>query len=140
MTVGTVSYSITAGNDDGVFAIDGSTGAITVAAALEYETTASYTLMVEAGNGKTDGVATSTSVTLFGRRPTPSPSPGIRCCGAGLTASISSDWCTGRQGKHGDDLHGHGRDAGHPLRLPGQGHQCEGDGPYSNSETAITPQ
>ena len=44
----TVTYAITAGNADGAFAIDSGTGAITVAGALDHETTASYTLTVEA--------------------------------------------------------------------------------------------
>ena len=56
----TVTYSITAGNDDGKFAIDGSGGGITVAAALDYETTASYTLTVQASDGKDDGASSVT--------------------------------------------------------------------------------
>ena len=54
----TVAYSITEGNDDGKFAIDGSTGAITVAAALDHETTASYTLKVQASDGTNAATAT----------------------------------------------------------------------------------
>ena len=45
----TVSYAITSGNGDGKFAIDDETGEITVARRLDYETTPSYTLTVEAG-------------------------------------------------------------------------------------------
>ena len=45
----TVSYAITSGNGDGKFAIDDGTGKITVARKLDYETTPSYTLTVEAG-------------------------------------------------------------------------------------------
>ena len=55
----TVTYSITDGNGDGHFALDGSTGAITVAAELDYETTASYTLTVTADDLK-GGTATAT--------------------------------------------------------------------------------
>ena len=51
----TVSYSITAGNEGGEFAIDANTGAITVAAALDAETTASYTLTVAASDGTNAG-------------------------------------------------------------------------------------
>ena len=43
----TLTYSISDGNDAGTFAI-GARGAITVAAALDHETTPSYTLTVEA--------------------------------------------------------------------------------------------
>ena len=42
----TLTYSISAGNTSNVFAIDSSSGAITVAATLDYETTQSYTLTV----------------------------------------------------------------------------------------------
>lgn len=43
-----VAYSIIAGNTGGAFAIDGATGAITVAAALDYETITAYTLTIQA--------------------------------------------------------------------------------------------
>ena len=55
----TVTYSITAGNDDGKFAIATTTGAITVAGALDHETAPSYTLTVEASDGR-GGAATAT--------------------------------------------------------------------------------
>ena len=55
----TVTYAITAGNEAGKFAIVTSTGAITVAAALDYETDSSYTLTVEASDGR-GGNATAT--------------------------------------------------------------------------------
>ena len=47
----TVTFSITAGNDAGAFAIGSATGAITVAAALDHDTTPTYTLTVEASDG-----------------------------------------------------------------------------------------
>ena len=47
----TLTYSITAGNGDGKFAIGSATGAITVAGSLDHEDTASYTLTVEASDG-----------------------------------------------------------------------------------------
>ena len=56
----TLTYAITAGNGDGRFAINGGTGAITVAAALDYETTASYTLTVRADDGNS-GTTTATA-------------------------------------------------------------------------------
>ena len=51
----TLTYSITAGNRDGNFGIDDSTGAITVAGTLDHETTDSYrlTVQVDDGRGKT---------------------------------------------------------------------------------------
>ena len=68
-TVGTVSasdpddellsYAITAGNAAGQFAVVTSTGAVTVAAALDHETVSSYTLTLEARDDR-DGVATAT--------------------------------------------------------------------------------
>ena len=58
----TVSYSITAGNEDGKFAIGSSGGQVTVAGALDYETTSSYTLTVEASDG--NGGKDSASVTV----------------------------------------------------------------------------
>ena len=48
----TVTYSITAGNEAGKFAVDSSTGAITVAGALDYESVTSYTLTVEVSDGR----------------------------------------------------------------------------------------
>ena len=61
----TVSYAITAGNTGNAFAIGSGTGDITVAAALDHETTPSYTLTVEAedDHGKTDTVTVTVTVT-----------------------------------------------------------------------------
>ena len=53
-----VSYSITAGNDGGKFALDAATGALTVAGALDRDTAASHTLTVQAADGN-GGVATA---------------------------------------------------------------------------------
>lgn len=49
-----ITYSITAGNDDGIFAIDAATGDITVLAdtAFDFETAASYTLTIDASDGE----------------------------------------------------------------------------------------
>ncbi len=58
--VGTLSYSITGGNGGAVFAIGSNTGVITTAAALDYETTPSYSLTVEVTNGSESDVATVT--------------------------------------------------------------------------------
>ncbi len=60
----TVTYAITAGNDDGMFAIGASTGTLTVVGELDYEATASYTLTVEArdGDGNADAATVIVSV------------------------------------------------------------------------------
>ena len=52
-----VTYALTAGNTGGAFAVNASTGALTVAKALDYETTASYSLTVQAEQ-PTSAVAT----------------------------------------------------------------------------------
>ena len=61
-----LTYSITAGNADGIFSIDAGTGAITVGnnTNLDYETTTQYVLTVEATDGtNTDTVAVTVDVT-----------------------------------------------------------------------------
>ncbi len=55
---GVVTYALTAGNDAGLFAIDAGTGALTVAAAVDHETTSSHSLTVQAASG--GGAATTT--------------------------------------------------------------------------------
>ena len=63
-----VSYiRITAGNDAGAFALDASTGAITVAGSLDYETTTSYTLTVQAVQGASDPATVSVAITITER-------------------------------------------------------------------------
>lgn len=61
----TLAYAITAGNGDGKFAINGASGAVKVAAALDHESTASYALTVQAddGNGGTADMAVNVTVT-----------------------------------------------------------------------------
>ena len=58
----TMTYSITAGNTGNAFTINSSTGAITTAAALDYETTTSYTLTITATDSF--GNATTTTQTV----------------------------------------------------------------------------
>ncbi len=70
----TVSYAITAGNEDGHFTIDAGTGAITVAGALDYETTSSYTLTVVASDG--NGGSATAWVTVAVTDVDENPSPG----------------------------------------------------------------
>ena len=55
----TLTYSIETGNGEGKFAINGSSGAFTTAGALDYETTPSYALTVQADDGN-GGTATAT--------------------------------------------------------------------------------
>ena len=50
----TAAYSITAGNNDKVFAIDSATGELTVSGALSHEVTPSYTLRVEEQYSESD--------------------------------------------------------------------------------------
>ena len=71
----TVTYSITAGNEDGRFAIDGSTGEITVAASLR-SAGSTRTLTVGAG----DGVSGTTSVTVT-----------ILTCSAGIAVADAAN-------------------------------------------------
>ena len=59
---GTLTYAITADDSNGAFAINATTGAITVAAALDYETTASYALTVTVSEAA--GAAKTTPVTI----------------------------------------------------------------------------
>ncbi len=74
MVVGTVTatpsygnaltYAITDGDAEGVFAIDGASGAITVAGALDYETTPSYTLTVAAQEAEGGTATTAVTITV----------------------------------------------------------------------------
>ena len=60
----TLTYTIEAGNGDGKFAIDGSSGAITTAGELEHDTTPSYTLTVQADDGNGDTATTTVNITV----------------------------------------------------------------------------
>ncbi len=59
-----LSFAITSGNGDGKFAIDGATGEITVAEALDYETNASYGLTVEVADGSGDSDSGTVTVNV----------------------------------------------------------------------------
>ena len=61
----TVSYEITAGNEDGKFAIDAGTGEITVAGALNYENVSTYTLTVEASDGRGGSASASVEIEVM---------------------------------------------------------------------------
>ncbi len=85
------TYSITTGNGDGVFAIDGGSGAITTAGALDHETTPSYTLTVQADDGN-GGTATATvNVTVIDVDENSAPSFGSST----YSFSIAEDAATG---------------------------------------------
>jgi len=58
----TITYAITAGNTGNAFTINSNTGAITTAAALDYETTTSYSLTITATDAF--GNATTTTQTV----------------------------------------------------------------------------
>ncbi|MBC6411120.1 MAG: cadherin repeat domain-containing protein, partial [Ekhidna sp.] len=55
-----LTFTITAGNADGVFALNRSTGVLSTAGALDFETTESYTLKVNVSDGKLIADATIT--------------------------------------------------------------------------------
>ena len=79
-----LTYSITAGDAQGQFAVDGD-GVVTVAAALDHETTPSYDLTVEADDGK-GGVGTAmVTVTVTDVAEDAPPAPG------NLGAVLSND-------------------------------------------------
>ena len=59
-----LSYTITAGNEAGKFAIGSADGQVTVAGVLDYETAASYTLTVQARDGNGDTATASVVITV----------------------------------------------------------------------------
>ena len=56
----TLTYTITAGNDGGLFAINSGSGAITVASGLNHETASSHSLTVQAADAALSATATVT--------------------------------------------------------------------------------
>ncbi|XP_060602144.1 cadherin-23-like isoform X2 [Ruditapes philippinarum] len=61
---GDVTYSITSGNTDGLFAVNPSTGDVTLVGALDRETTQTYTLTIKATDGGTNPSARTADYTL----------------------------------------------------------------------------
>ena len=61
---GPLTYALTAGNTGGVFALDASSGMLTVAGALDYETTASYALTLTASDAHGGTATTTVTVTV----------------------------------------------------------------------------
>ena len=80
-----LAYSITAGNEEGKFGIGESSGEITVAGALDYETIASYTLTVQADDGQGGTAAATVAITVEDEAEYPPPVP------EGLTVALASD-------------------------------------------------
>ena len=80
-----LSYSITSGNTGNVFDMVETTGAITVAGALDHETTASYTLIVGVDDGRegTDTATVTITVTDVAENTPPAPE--------NLSASLTDD-------------------------------------------------
>ncbi|MDO1448406.1 malectin domain-containing carbohydrate-binding protein [Rhodocytophaga aerolata] len=60
----TLTYSLTAGNQAGKFAINASTGLITLASALDYSTVSEYTLTVEVTDNGTPALSATTQVSI----------------------------------------------------------------------------
>ena len=88
----TVTYAITAGNEDGKFAVDGSTGEITVAGALDHETAPAYTLTVEASDGNGGASTAAVSIAVTDVLDTPPPAPrSLRVAAAGRD-SLTLAW------------------------------------------------
>ena len=86
-----VSYGITAGNGDGKFAIDDSTGEITVAGALDHETDPSYTLTVEARDNRGGAATTAVRITVTDVAETP-PSAPQNLTATSTSASVTLTW------------------------------------------------
>ncbi|QQL45498.1 cadherin domain-containing protein [Sulfuriroseicoccus oceanibius] len=82
------SFAITSGNTGGAFAIDSATGAITTAAALDYETTSSYTLGVSVtdGGGLSDAATVTIAVTNVNESPVFASDPIVAADGSTLAA------------------------------------------------------
>ena len=70
----TLTYSITAGNDAGVFAIDGNTGEVTLAVMLDDAQVGSYALVIAASDGVASATATL-NVTVTNSNDAPVASP-----------------------------------------------------------------
>ena len=69
-----VTYSITAGNESGKFAIAGSTGAITTTGTLDHDAIPSYTLTVQASDGGSHTTTATVEITVTDAGPNFAPS------------------------------------------------------------------
>ena len=78
-----VTYAITQGNTGGAFAVNGSTGEITVAGTLDHETDSSHTLTVQASDGRGGTATTTVEITVTDVAEDPPPAP------QGLSVSLA---------------------------------------------------
>ena len=81
----TITYAITAGNTGNAFTINSSTGAITTAAALDYETTTSYSLTITATDAFGNATTTTQTVNVI----------------EGEGSAVASSWVTAGDGSAG---------------------------------------
>ncbi|GAA5497575.1 hypothetical protein Rhal01_03771 [Rubritalea halochordaticola] len=87
----TLSYSITAGNAGGAFAINSGTGEITVAAGLDFESISQYVLTVEVSDGSLTDTATVTiDVTNVNEAPVANNGSGSVSEGASIGATVTT--------------------------------------------------
>ena len=86
----TLTYSISGGNEAGAFSIDGTTGDITVAAALDHEVTSSYTLTATAQDAP--GGSASVDVTITVTEPPPCRTPTAADCIQAVYAGAPADY------------------------------------------------
>ncbi|MDE2767465.1 MAG: cadherin domain-containing protein, partial [Chloroflexota bacterium] len=70
LDVGPLTYALTAGNTAGAFALDPTSGMLTVAASLNYDTTSTYALTLTATDAH-NGTATTTVTVMVTRHPNP---------------------------------------------------------------------
>ena len=86
----TVSYAITVGNAAGKFDVVTSTGAVTVAAALDHETVSSYTLMVEASDGRGGSATTTVEIAVTDVLEVPPAPQSLRA--TSTASSVTLEW------------------------------------------------
>jgi hypothetical protein len=84
----TITYAITAGNTGNAFTINSNTGAITTAAALDYETTTSYSLTI-------------TATDAFGNATTTTQTVNVTDVSEALSANDPAGWVTAGDGSAG---------------------------------------
>jgi hypothetical protein len=84
-TEGSVSWSITSGNELGLFAIDGQSGQIKTAKAIDYEALSSKTIALVVRATDVEGAASSADVTITVRDVLEGMTPELWLAGSGLT-------------------------------------------------------
>ena len=86
-----ITYTITAGNTGSAFAIGATSGELTVAAALDATTTASYALTVRASVGSGDDLRTATTTVTLTVQGAP-PAPANLAAGTATATSVPVSW------------------------------------------------